>query len=70
VLADEALVVGDTPYDAIAAAKAGMKTIAVLSGGFTKETLADAGAIAVYMDVADLLDRYEEWTALAQAAIA
>ncbi len=57
----EAVVVGDTPYDAIAAAKAGMQTIALLSGGFSEETLREAGAIEVYVDVADLLEHYEEW---------
>ena len=62
VFANEALVVGDTPYDAIAAAAAGMKTIAVLSGGFPEDILRGAGAIAVYVDLADLLEHYVEWT--------
>jgi beta-phosphoglucomutase-like phosphatase (HAD superfamily) len=57
----EAIVVGDTPYDAVAAAKAGMQTIGVASGGFPEETLLDAGARAVYVDIADLLDHYDEW---------
>jgi HAD superfamily hydrolase (TIGR01509 family) len=56
----EAVVVGDTPYDVQAAAKAGMRTVGLLSGGFTEETLREAGAVAVYRDVSDLLDRYEE----------
>ncbi len=56
----EALVVGDTPYDVQAAAKAGMRTVGLLSGGFTEEALRGAGAVAVYRDVSDLLDRYEE----------
>jgi len=56
----EALVVGDTPYDVQAAAKAGMRTVALLSGGFTEEALREAGAVAVYRDVSDLLDNYEE----------
>ena len=67
VYANEAIVVGDTPYDAIAAAKAGMKTIAVLSGGFTGERLREAGAIAVYVDVAALLEHYDEWAGFEQA---
>lgn len=61
VSADSAIVVGDTPYDAIAAGRAGISTIAVLSGGFAERTLREAGAIAVYRDVADLVERYEEW---------
>lgn len=56
----EAVVVGDTPYDVQAAAKAGMRTVGLLSGGFTEETLREAGAVAVYRDISDLLDNYEE----------
>ena len=61
VLVSEAMVVGDTPYDAIAAAKAGMQTIALLSGGFPEEILREAGAIEVYVDIADLVENYDEW---------
>ena len=56
----EAIVVGDTPYDAIAAAKAKLKTIALLCGGFPEQSLKDAGCIALYKDPADLLAHYEE----------
>ena len=56
----EAVVVGDTPYDAQAAAKAGMRTVGLLSGGFTEEVLRGAGVVAVYRDVSDLLDHYDE----------
>jgi HAD superfamily hydrolase (TIGR01509 family) len=55
----EAVVIGDTPYDAEAARKAQMKSIGVLSGGFTEQALRDAGCIAVYRDVEDLLHRYD-----------
>jgi HAD superfamily hydrolase (TIGR01549 family) len=65
VLASEAVVVGDTPYDAIAAMKAGMQTIALLSGGFPEETLREAGAVEVYVDVTDLLEHYDEWIEVA-----
>ena len=54
-----AIVVGDTPYDAEAAAKAGLQTIGVLSGGFAEQTLRSAGCIAIYRDVANLLEDYE-----------
>ena len=54
------LVVGDTPWDAIAAGKAGMKTLGMLCGGFTADVLKDAGCIAIYANPADLLARYEE----------
>ena len=51
--------IGDTPYDAEAARKAQMKSIGVLSGGFSEQALRDAGCIAVYRDVEDLLHRYD-----------
>jgi HAD superfamily hydrolase (TIGR01509 family) len=56
---NEAVVIGDTPYDAEAARKAQMKSIGVLSGGFTEQALKDAGCIAIYRDVEDLLHRYD-----------
>jgi HAD superfamily hydrolase (TIGR01509 family) len=57
---DRVIVVGDTPYDAEAASKANLRTIGVLSGGFSAENLRQAGCIAIYQDVADLLAHYEE----------
>lgn len=59
VAAEEAVAVGDTPYDALSAGKAGMGTVAVLSGGFSSSELKQAGASAIYEDVADLLAQYE-----------
>jgi HAD superfamily hydrolase (TIGR01509 family) len=48
VAPSDAVAVGDTPYDAQAAGKLGVKTVGVLSGGFTEEALKQAGCIAVY----------------------
>ena len=56
----DVLVVGDTPYDAEAAGKAGLRTIGMLCGGFSEECLRDAGCIAVYRSPADLLARYDQ----------
>jgi HAD superfamily hydrolase (TIGR01509 family) len=53
----EAIAVGDSPYDAEAAARAGVRTVGVLSGGFAQHDLEEAGCIAVYQDCADLLAR-------------
>lgn len=50
--------VGDTPYDAEAAGKAGMRTVGLLCGGFPEEQLRDAGCVAVYRDPADLLRQF------------
>ncbi len=55
----EALFVGDTPYDIEAGAKCGVATIAVLSGGFSRDTL--TGARAVYDDPAALLAVFPDW---------
>lgn len=54
------LVVGDTPYDAQAAGRAGLRTIGVLCGGFSESSLRQAGCIAVYEGPAGLLSRYED----------
>jgi phosphoglycolate phosphatase-like HAD superfamily hydrolase len=51
--------VGDTPYDAEAAAKAGLRTIGLLCGGWPKEKLLEAGCIAIDRDPADLLRQYD-----------
>jgi HAD superfamily hydrolase (TIGR01509 family) len=55
----EAVVVGDTPYDAEAAGKAGLQTIGFLSGGFAEEDLRAAGCATIYRDAADLLANYD-----------
>jgi HAD superfamily hydrolase (TIGR01509 family) len=52
--------VGDTPYDAEAARKTGVATVGVLSGGFTETELRGAGVIAVYRDIADILEHCDE----------
>ena len=59
IKAADAIVVGDTPYDAEAASKAGVRTIGLLSGGWTAEELKQAGCIATYRDPADLLAKYD-----------
>ena len=56
----EAVVVGDTPYDAEAAGKAGLKTVGLLCGGFPEDYLRAAGCVRIYRDPADLLANYEE----------
>ena len=63
----DVIVVGDTPYDAEAAGKAGLRTVGVLCGGFPEAELRAAGCVAIYQDPADLLARYDD-SPLAQAA--
>ncbi len=55
IAADSAVAVGDTPYDAQAAGKAGIRTIGLLCGGFTEQALTEGGCIAVYPGPAALL---------------
>lgn len=50
---EEALMLGDTPYDVEAARRAGVRTIALRSGGWDAQAL--EGALAVYDDAAALL---------------
>lgn len=52
-----AVMVGDTPYDAMAARGAGLDALGVLTGGFSKGELTAAGCSAVYGDPADMLGR-------------
>ena len=56
----EAIVIGDTPYDAQAASAAGLAMIGLLCGGFPEDALRGAGCLAIYRDPADLLQRYAE----------
>lgn len=55
---EEVVVVGDTAYDAEAAAKAGLKAVGVLCGGWSEDRLRASGCFAVYKDPADLLRHY------------
>jgi HAD superfamily hydrolase (TIGR01509 family) len=57
---DDAVMIGDTPWDVEAAKRAGVPTIAVMTGGFSEEELRDAGAVAVFESVAELLERLGE----------
>lgn len=51
-----AILLGDTPYDIEAAARAGVPTVALLSGGWDADDL--QGAMAIYEDPADLLRHF------------
>jgi HAD superfamily hydrolase (TIGR01549 family) len=56
----DAVMVGDTRWDVEAASKAGLETIAVITGGWSEQELRDAGAIAVFESVEDLRRRLDE----------
>jgi HAD superfamily hydrolase (TIGR01549 family) len=57
--ADEAVMIGDTPYDIAAAVRAGVPTIALRCGGWWDD-LALGAAVAIYDDPADLLAQYDD----------
>jgi beta-phosphoglucomutase-like phosphatase (HAD superfamily) len=56
---DDTIVVGDTPWDVIAAKRAGLRTVGLLCGGVPEATLREAGALATYRDPQDLLASYD-----------
>jgi len=53
----EIIMVGDTPYDVEAALRAGIEIICLRSGGWPDAEL--RGAVAIYVDPADLLEHYD-----------
>ena len=55
---DEALMLGDTPYDVQAGRAAGVATVALRSGGWGDGAL--EGALAIYNDAADLLASFDQ----------
>jgi HAD superfamily hydrolase (TIGR01549 family) len=57
--ADRAIAVGDTGWDVEAARRSGLGCIGLLSGGWSREELDRAGAVAVYRDVAELFEDLE-----------
>jgi phosphoglycolate phosphatase-like HAD superfamily hydrolase len=59
VAPERAVFVGDAAWDVEAAGRAGVPCLAVLTGGWTREELAGAGAEAVYESPADLLARLD-----------
>jgi HAD superfamily hydrolase (TIGR01549 family) len=55
--AKEAVAVGDSVWDVESAKEAGVRTVAVMTGGaFSRAELEEAGAYAVYEDCAELLE--------------
>ena len=56
----DAVMVGDTPWDVEAARKAGLRTICVITGGYSQAELRDAGADAVFESVDELRRRLDE----------
>jgi phosphoglycolate phosphatase-like HAD superfamily hydrolase len=58
---NEAVMVGDSTWDCEAAGRAGISTVAVLTGGFSESELREAGAVAVYHSIVELRNSLDEW---------
>jgi phosphoglycolate phosphatase len=58
--AEAAVMIGDSTWDCIAAGKAGVPTLGVLTGGFSREDLLDAGAREVFTRLPDLIEALGE----------
>jgi phosphoglycolate phosphatase-like HAD superfamily hydrolase len=56
----DAVAIGDSPYDAEAAGKVKIATIGVLCGGFTEQSLRQAGCVQVYPGPAALFANFAE----------
>ncbi|MGZ5339064.1 MAG: HAD family hydrolase, partial [Thermoleophilaceae bacterium] len=56
----DAVMVGDATWDCEAAKRAGVATVAVLTGGFSEAELKDAGAVAVYRSIDELRQSLDE----------
>ena len=56
-----ACVVGDSVYDVEAAQRAGLPAYGVLTGGYGRAELEEAGAAGVYADLNELLDHLDQW---------
>jgi HAD superfamily hydrolase (TIGR01509 family) len=56
----DAVMIGDSIWDCEAATRAGVETVAVLTGGFSEQELLDAGALSVYGSIEDLRRSLDE----------
>lgn len=57
---NECFVVGDATWDLLAARRAGMLSVGLLSGGYGEDELTRAGAFRVYRDAAELHESLDE----------
>jgi HAD superfamily hydrolase (TIGR01509 family) len=60
VVAKDCYVIGDAVWDLLAARRAGMLSIGLLSGGYGEDELTRAGAFRVFRDAADLHSYLDE----------
>jgi HAD superfamily hydrolase (TIGR01509 family) len=58
--AEAGVLVGDSTWDCEAARRAGVDTVALLTGGFSRAELLDAGAVAVFESIPELIEHIDE----------
>jgi HAD superfamily hydrolase (TIGR01549 family) len=56
----KAVMVGDSTFDCQAAARAGVPTLAILTGGFSEQELREAGAASVFESLSELCEHLDE----------
>ena len=57
---DDAVMVGDSRWDIEAAANAGLQTVCVITGGWSKQELRDYGAVGVFESLGELREQLDE----------
>lgn len=57
---EDAVMLGDSTFDCEAATRAGVRSIGVLTGGFSEDELLEAGAAAIFDSPEDLLGHIDE----------
>jgi phosphoglycolate phosphatase-like HAD superfamily hydrolase len=62
--AESGLMIGDSVWDCEAASRAGLDSVAVLTGGFSEQELREAGASAVFEQLHELRAWFEERAAV------
>jgi HAD superfamily hydrolase (TIGR01549 family) len=58
--AEDAVMLGDTKWDIESARKAGIETICLITGGWSRQELVDAGAAAVFESIPELRQKLDE----------
>ena len=56
----DAVMLGDSTWDCIAAQRCNVPTVGLLTGGFSEEELIDAGASLVYQSIGELIEVLDE----------
>jgi HAD superfamily hydrolase (TIGR01509 family) len=57
---EDAVMLGDSTWDCEAAKRAGVASIALLTGGYADEELREAGAVAIFESIAELREQLDE----------